>query len=197
MVDARASLRLDESFFVSEDFVSEQPAAGDALSSSEVAEPFGTGHSWWWSVGAGVAGGDRTAHLDYNGFASFEYFIVKNFEVGMEFGGWFFNQQGKDSAAGSFNANLRYHFINTGRLSVFAEAGAGFILGTQPVPTRGTAFNFTPRVGMGLTWRLSQSRTRLLLGVRWQHISNARAFGTGRNPGRDNMMAYAGVMFPF
>lgn len=198
LIDERASLQLGESFFVGLDSSDDMLARVELATMQNEAEPFGAGHSWWWSVGAGVAGGDRSAHIDYNGFISFEYFIVKNFEIGMEFGGWFINQRGKDASAGSFNVNLRYHFYNEGRLSIFAEVGAGFIVSTQPVPAAlGTTFNFTPRAGLGLTWRFGQSRTRLLVGARWQHISNARLFGSVRNPGRDNGMLYAGVMIPF
>lgn len=198
IIDDRSSLLLGESLFVDGDAGRDQLAGSDALASQDVEKPFGSGNTWWWTVGAGLAGGDETAHVDYNGFISFDYFFVKNLEIQMEFDGWFFNQQGRDSGAGGFQLQFRYHFYNKGRLSIFAEGGAGFVLATQPVPALGTDFNFTPRGGMGLTFRLSKkSRTRLVLGARWQHISNARAFGAGKNPGRDNAMVYAGVMFPF
>jgi lipid A 3-O-deacylase len=36
---------------------------------------------------------------------------------------------------------------------------------------------------------------RLLVGARWHHISNANLYRD--NPGRDSLMGYVGLSFPF
>lgn len=159
---------------------------------------FGEAGTWWWSVGGGFAAGDKTTNGNTNINFGLHTFLVDRFELGLEFGGWFFNQDNQDDAlAANFNLQFRWHFISRKRMSVFAEAGAGVIGATDEVPNTGSEFNFTPRAGMGVTWRLGQGPARLVVGGRWQHISNARTAGTDRNPGTDNGMAYVSVMWPF
>ena len=40
-------------------------------------------------------------------------------------------------------------------------------------------------------------RTRLLVGVRWSHISNARLWGDDDNPGSDSVMLHVGLIWEF
>jgi hypothetical protein len=61
-------------------------------------------------------------------------------------------------------------------------------------PDGGTYFNFTPQAGVGASFAVAED-TRLLAGVRWHHISNARS--SDNNPGRDSLEIYAGVSFAF
>ena len=72
-----------------------------------------------------------------------------------------------------------------------------FLFTGDDVPPDGTSINFTPRAGMGVTRALDDSGTRLMVGVRWAHISNARIEGDGENPSRDSVMGYVGVIWPF
>ena len=38
---------------------------------------------------------------------------------------------------------------------------------------------------------------RVLMGMRWHHISNARSSGAEDNPSRDGAMLYVGLAMPF
>lgn len=184
----RASLRWDAAPPVVQP--SDEPAAPP---------PFGEKGSWWWSVGGGAAFGDPTTDGNYSANFELHTFLVDQFELGLEFGGTFFNQHRQDDAiGGNFNLNFRWHFISKERYTVFAEAGAGLLLATDEVPNGGSEFNFTPRAGMGMTWRFGEGPARLMFGVRWQHISNGRTQGgADRNPGTNNAMVYASILFPF
>lgn len=187
----RSSLQLDASIFL------EQPAAEPELAPIESVRPFGAKGSWWWSVGGGVGLGADDADGDYTAHFGLHTFLVDDFELAMEFGPWYFDQDVDDAIAGAFNLMFRWHFINRDRYSVFAEAGAGLMVASDEVPDGGSEFNFMPRVGAGMTWRFSDGPARLILGARWQHISNGRVYGDDRNPGRDTAMIFTGVVIPF
>jgi len=159
---------------------------------------FGKKGSWWISAGGGAGFGADNSNVDYNAFVGFSTFLVDNVEFDIEFDGWYFDQNGQDdSGAGNFNLLFRWHFISHDTWSVFVSGGAGALLATDEIPDGGSEFNFTPRAGMGATFQLGDTPNRLLIGARWQHISNARAFGQGRNPGRDAAVVYVGLIFPF
>ncbi|QYU71035.1 acyloxyacyl hydrolase [Leptolyngbya sp. 15MV] len=111
---------------------------------------------------------------------------------------WSFLQKGDDALGINPAFGLRWHFFNGPRWSWFADAGIGLLFSTGNVPDDGTSFNFTPRFGLGATWQMSPSAPdRLQIGLRWHHVSNARINGDVRNPARDSLMIYAGVMLPF
>ena len=84
---------------------------------------------------------------------------------------------------------------------MFTDLGIGLLGATDPVPrrggTEGTKFNFTPRIGGGFTRQLNDEGVRLEVGLRWAHVSNGRISGNDENPGRDSMMLYTGLIFPF
>ena len=65
---------------------------------------------------------------------------------------------------------------------------------TNNVPSSGSEFNFTPQAGFGVTYDVGQDM-RVILGFRWHHISNAELYSD--NPGRDSIIGYAGLSFPF
>lgn len=176
----------------------EQPPAPEPLVSKPSAHEFGKDDgTWWCTIGGGVAStfGDDT---DYNVRISFTTFLAPNFQIGGELGLWAFTQKGTDDP---FGINpvlvLRYHFYNDGDWTIFGEAGIGLLFATDDIPTGGSSIDFTPRVGIGATKKLTDDGTRLEFGVRWHHISNARIFGDDENPGRDLPMAFIGVTFPF
>ena len=62
------------------------------------------------------------------------------------------------------------------------------------MPENGSEFNFTPQAGFGLTYDIG-NENRLIFGIKWHHISNADLYED--NPGRDSIMGYAGISFPF
>lgn len=157
---------------------------------------------WWGGVIGGYARsisgpGDSN---DFNAAFTLSTFLATRFELLMEFGGWYFNQDGDDALGANFNLLFRWHFLTFGERddwTVFVDGGAGILGTTENVPPGGTGFNFTPRAGFGFTHRLDESDARLIFGLRWHHISNARIEGDSRNPGRDGAFVYAGVQFPF
>ncbi|MGA2230872.1 MAG: acyloxyacyl hydrolase [Tepidisphaeraceae bacterium] len=103
---------------------------------------------------------------------------------------------GARSFAGGITLLARYHFLEIGRLSLFADGGAGALLADNRVPPDGTNFNFTPQVGLGLTWRIND-RLDLIGGSRFFHLSNAGIDGD-KNPSINGAIeGYAGLMWRF
>jgi hypothetical protein len=107
-------------------------------------------------------------------------------------------RQTYSATGGGGSIGVTWHFLE-GRLgdrdwSIFADAGIGLLWTGDDVPPGGTRLNFTPRAGVGGTLGLDD-RTRLVLGLRWFHVSNAQ---TGSdNPGIDALQVVAGLSFAF
>lgn len=157
---------------------------------------FGDKGTEWWTVGIGAADnfGDST---DFNVRGAWSRFIVQDVEFSLELNGWYFDQPG-DNAFGINPAFVfRWHFVNTGAWTVFADAGIGMLFASEAVPEDGTDVDFTPRLGVGFTRALDDRGDRLQVGLRWHHISNARITGDMRNPSRDALLLYVGIEFPF
>jgi len=157
---------------------------------------FGAGGSRWWILGGGVSN-NFSDGTDYNIFGAYSYFLIDDVEFSTELGAWYYAINGDDAQGINPNIVIRWHFYNDGDWTVYADTGIGLAFSTDDVPADGTSVNFTPRVGVGITKALDDSGTRLMVGVRWAHMSNARIFGDGDNPSRDSAMLYAGVIFPF
>ncbi len=178
------------------------PGAGDtAIDATPVRLRYGAAGSRWWGLGAGVAHDFSDAN-DCLLFGSVSYFLVDDVEFAGEFGAWYFSQRGPDAGGVSASMVFRYHFIHEDKWTVFADVGIGVLGATDNVPaTRqgftGTSFDFLPRAGVGFTRQLTDDGARLIVGLRWHHISNARIFGDDNNPARDSAMLYAAVVFPF
>ncbi len=163
-------------------------------------EPFGTMGSKRWSVQGGPA-------VDFDGEnkfglfgAGFSYFLVDDLSIELELNLLYFSQEGDDAVGGNFNVLFRWHFFRNGDWTLYGDGGAG-VLGTSarvPGPTAteqgGANFNFTPQIGVGLTYQLPDN-ARFFAGVRLHHISNARTHHP--NPPRNSMYIYAGVSFGF
>lgn len=164
----------------------------------EMAPPkhFGEAGSRWWTIGAGVADNFLDS-VDSNLHFAYTYFLAKDIEFTGELAGWHFNQPGDNTFGVSAVMVLRWHFINTGPWTVYADTGVGFLVAADSVPDKGTSFDLMPRAGVGFTRQLTESGTRLQMGLRWHHASNARIFGDASNPARDSAMVYAGIIFPF
>lgn len=162
---------------------------------------FGMPGNRTWSVGGAVLFGGNGSDGAYQGFVAFDTFLAKDFQIGVELGGWFFDQESDDALGASAIMNLRWHFLpweaSKEEWSLFAELGIGIMGTTEDVPPGTGEFNFTPRAGFGATFRLGEGEERLLVGVRWQHVSNARIFGADDNDGSDMVMLHAGMVFPF
>lgn len=182
-------------------------AAGATTSSAAEPAPrekrFGRAGSRWWSIGSGIAN-DFGEDTDVNIHGIYSTFLADEFEFGVEVAGWYFNQEGQDTGGISGSMIFRWHFWHWGgddgfRSTFFGDAGIGLLAGFDEVPDGGTGLNFLPRLGVGYTHALTddEAGSRLTLGVRWHHISNARIEGDARNPARDALMFYAEIQFPF
>jgi hypothetical protein len=172
---------------------SAEPASLDGVAP---APAFGSEGSRWWILGGGVSQNFSDA-TDFNAFGAYSYFLIQDVEFSAELGAWYYAQTGDDALGLNPNMVLRWHFYNEGDMTIYADAGIGLVFTTDDVPPEGTSVNFTPRLGLGITHALDDAGTRLMVGVRWAHVSNARIEGDGENPSRDAAMAYVGVIFPF
>jgi hypothetical protein len=149
------------------------------------------------TIGAGIAWDfDKAVDLNIPRLA-YSYFLSEDVEWSLELNGWRFIQEGSDAWGINPVMIFRWHFINTGAWSVYADGGVGVLLATDHVPDGGTTLNFTPRIGMGFTRQITEGGARLQVGLRWHHISNARIAGDVRNPSRDAPLLYAAIVFPF
>ncbi len=154
-------------------------------------------------LGAAITAGDAT---DYQAFVGWSKFIVDDVEMSFEARLFYFDQEDGDALGVSPLFVLRWHLLSSApepepgldpTWTAFADVGIGFFLSSRNVPEGGTSFNAAPRIGVGFTRRLTDDGVRLIAGVHWHHISNARIIGQDDNPSRDGAMVYAGLTFPF
>ena len=156
---------------------------------------FGTkGQKHWYIQGAAARSVDENdgTHFGLLGGGASQFF-ANGHSISAELNSLYFNQNGDDAAGLNFNLLLRFHFYRRQNWSLFFDGGAGIIGMTNKVPTGGSDFNFTPQVGGGATIRIAEQK-RLMLGLRWHHISNADTFD--KNPGLDSIMGYVGIILP-
>lgn len=155
--------------------------------------PFGSqGDNRWYIQGAGavnIDGEDATFGLLGAGIS---HFFIDGHSINLELNSLYFAQS--DDAVGiNLAALLRWHFYRQQNWSLYIDGGAGILGTTNDVPSTGSSFNFTPQVGGGATIELKDEK-RLMVGLRWHHISNADLYEG--NPGRDSLMGYVGLNFP-
>jgi hypothetical protein len=139
----------------------------------------------------------ETEAFDQGITLSYNQFLVDNIEGFVEGGLWSFYDRGADAAYGlSLGIGFRWHFLTRERWTLFADLGISVLGTTDAVPPEGTQLNFMPRAGVGFTRQLDE-HVRLIGGLRWHHISNARTRGDSRNPARDAPQVYVGLVVPF
>ena len=86
----------------------------------------------------------------------------------------------------------RWNFPPHPKWSVFAELSMGGLFTTEPIPEDTERVNFTAHWGGGV--RLFQKSNRaLVIGYRFQHISNGNQLST--NPGVNSHVALLGMSF--
>ena len=161
----------------------------------EAPSTWGTKDTWRWSIQGGYAEDvkDSSNTISIIG-AEFDYFLEEDLSLDLGFNGLDIDQDGPSVGGLNFTLQLRWHFINNDNWSMFMEGGAGLLRTSQKVPSSGSRFNFTPQAGLGFTFDIGH-QNRWLVGVKWHHISNANIYET--NPGRDSIMVWTGISFPF
>jgi hypothetical protein len=148
---------------------------------------------WYIQGGAGIPYDPDAAN--YFGLlgVGITHFFANGHSINAEVNSFVFNQTGSDAVGINLGLIGRWHFIRRRNWSLFVDGGVGILGTTNNVPPSGTNFNFTPQVGGGATIRLAQQR-RLLLGLRWHHISNADL--SENNPGQNAVLGYVGLELP-
>ncbi|MEM1423212.1 MAG: acyloxyacyl hydrolase [Planctomycetota bacterium] len=157
--------------------------------------PFGDrGHR---SFGATLEGAFSSDGTGFGPRASIHYFVADGFEINGSLTVWGHVQDGTDAVSLNPSLGFRYHFVRRETHTLYADLGVGLLLSNEDVPDDGTRFNFTPRAGLGATFPIGDGATRLDVGVRWHHISNASTSGIDDNPDRDGVGVYVGLLFEF
>jgi hypothetical protein len=165
----------------------------------EIQEPintkWGEEGTWRWGIHGGYAedvkNGDNELILLG---VEFDYFIADELSLDIGLNLLDVTQTGGNTDGFNFTLQLRWHAIAKEDWSFFLEGGAGLLFTQDDVPSDGSDFNFTTQVGLGFSFDAGDN-ARWLVGLRWHHISNANTYST--NPGRDSVMLWAGITFPF
>ena len=123
------------------------------------------------------------------------YYLANNFSLSGEVQGYYADQPGDDAVIGGLGLVARWHFLAREQFSLFLDAGGSVTFADHDVPEFGTHFNFTGKVGPGVTIRI-QDNLHLIGGVRYFHLSNARS-NRSKNPSYDGIQMWAGVMWTF
>ncbi len=168
----------------------------DLPASPGPAKPYGTAGTEWILFGTGVAY-DFESNTDLNLTLGYSRFLAQDVEWMLELAAWYHSQEGQDALSLNPAMEFRWHFYNNAKTSAFLNVGIGILGATDNVPDGGSGFNFTPRVGVGMTHQIAPDGTRLIGGLRWHHISNARINGENRNPSRDAPHIYLQFAIPF
>jgi hypothetical protein len=171
----------------------------DAASSGSPTAPvssvvYGAAGSRRWFIG-GVVGSDlgdeKMAFLS----GGVEWFAIDDFSIGVEADlGWVGQDAGADAGLFGLTIMMRWHFLRYERWTVYGEIGAGLAYSSEPVRPTGGQLNFTPQAAVGFSMDLNH-QTRLLVGLGWYHISNART--TSTNLGVDAVALTARISLPF
>lgn len=164
--------------------------------SARITSVFGKEGGQWWTVGASLSNDPRN-NRDYGLYGAWTAFMVDNVEFTAQLNIRHFDQSGKDAQGINPVMLFRWHFYNRGNWTMFTDVGIGLLFLNHSVPEGATRFNFTPRAGGGFTRELSDNGTRLIVGLTWAHVSNARILGDRNNESRDAPQIYAGIIFPF
>ena len=172
------------------------PPSEDAATSTsaEVVPAYGDQGDRRWSIGGMVATdfqNERIASVR----GGLEWFPIDAFSLGLDADlGWVGQDAGDDAAFVGVSVMLRWHFLRNESWTLYADLGIGLVYATSPVPPDGSRLDFTPQAGVGCSIALD-ARTRLLLGVGWYHLSNART--TDTNFGVDGLAVTARISLPF
>ncbi|MSR44730.1 MAG: acyloxyacyl hydrolase [Phycisphaerales bacterium] len=170
-----------------------EPAALPIDGAVSSAQHFGDEGSLRWQLLVGYADDFDSASQEQFG-VSLSWFFIDNLSIDLQLDANYISQPGASAWGLGGSLMFRWHFISEESWSLYVDAGSGLLGTTQPTPSGGTDFNFTPQAGGGVSFELCED-IRLMIGLRWYHISNANTGDT--NPGRNSLMGYAMISVPF
>lgn len=156
-------------------------------------------HKGVWDLevtGSHMAPVYRTRDHINAGSVGIGYFIADGFSLNAAVVGYSIDQPHDYGLGAGFDLYARLFLLTLDPVSIFVDGGAGAIFTDKAVPEFGTAFNFTPRFGVGLSLRIAEN-AYLVGGARYWHLSNAGYHSHERNPGFDSVQYYGGVVFTF
>jgi len=168
-------------------------ATAAAPAAAPAAPRFGAAGSWRWQIlGGGGTGTDSISNAQLG--AGVSWFVVDDLSIDVQVNADYFNQSGPSAWGGDVELLFRWHFLARDTWSLYVDGGCGLMWTSHDVPPDSASFNFLPQAGAGATWEIADD-TRLMLGARWFHASNAN---TGSpNPSYNGVFLYAGVSFGF
>ncbi len=124
------------------------------------------------------------------------YYLVDNLSLSGELQGYYADQPQEHALVAGLGVLLRWHVLVHNRFSLFIDGGGSVTYATRDVPEFGTHYNYTGKVGLGITYELSHD-LHLIGGMRYFHLSNANLHGRDQNPSYDGIQFHLGVMWTF
>lgn len=157
--------------------------------------------AWNLTLYGGASIGDNAGEM-FEAHVGIGHNLVEDLSINIELIGGYatMNDQGLDSGGEGgltgFDLLFRWHLLKGEDWTFYLDGGAGLMYSDYAVPAKGTHFNFRPQFGFGASFSLGKSM-RLIMGARWQHVSNLDKSGDDENPGYDAAFVYWGVLIPF
>jgi hypothetical protein len=132
----------------------------------------------------------------FGGSAAIVYRLTTNWAIGLEgFVIGVHQETTPSTAVPGFATLVRWQRARTA-IAPFIEIGVGLSYAVDPVPARGTRFNYVALIGAGVTRPLTDDLS-LLIALRWLHLSNNGLAGRDHNPDVQALGARIGVVVPF
>jgi hypothetical protein len=156
-------------------------------------------NNWRYQVYFGAV--EQKAHDETVVFITYaiENDLTDDLAVAAEFVGYDVNQRsfGAPNSVGvGFNLRLRDYHTKRGTVKFFHEVFMGVAYFNRRTPGMGSQFNFATGIGAGVQWT-ARAGYDLMVGIRYQHISNNDRGGMDENPGIDAFGGYVGFEIPF
>ena len=189
--DALAILRQDRDAGVEDGSESASSASSTAANS---AVGYGAAGSRRWVIG-GMVASDLVDEKMIFLRGGLEWFPIEGFSIGLEADlGWVGQDAGDDAGLFGLGVMMRWHFLQYERWTMYADLGIGLAYTSMPVPPSGSRLDLVPQAGVGFSIELDQD-VRLLVGLGWYHLSNART--TPTNFGIDALAVTGLISIPF
>lgn len=170
-----------------------EPTATAPAETDSGHKPFGTTGTARWNVFASLSSDFNNAITPQMNLG-LSYFIAPYLSLDVTVDGLYEDQDGPNAFGAGFTLLFRWHAIHHDTWTIYMDGGAGMLFSNEDIPADASRVNFTPQIGVGASVDLGCD-TRLMTGLRWYHISNANT--AIDNGGRDQLMGYLGLSFPF